>query len=443
MSKLQPHLSIPWIETQSPETIKSFQEKKLKELLVYLQAHSPYYRQLLATAALGLEDVQTLEDLAKIPITTKEDLQAQNNAFLCVPQVKVIDYVNTSGTLGKPVNFGLTEEDINRLAYNEYLSLSCTGGHPGELYQLTATMDKRFMAGLAYFLGARMIGAGIIRMGSGVPAMQWETIENLQPTAIIGVPSFILKLLEFAELHGINYQSSSVKKLICIGENIRQTDFSLNNLGKRIQEKWNVLLYSTYASTEMGASFTECEARAGGHHHPELVIYELLDDQDQPVAEGSPGEVTITTLGVQGMPLLRFKTGDICTAHTDRCSCGRTTTRLSPVMGRKKQMLKYKGTTLYPQSIYDALNEVAFVKNYVVESHTSAIDTDEIIINVSCTGEDTNEAYLRDHLRSRLRVAPTLRFRTISEMQQLQHPEHTRKPIIFIDKRVKKTVVLS
>ena len=97
----------------------------------------------------------------------------------------------------------------------------------------------------------------------------------------------------------------------------------------------------------MGTSFTECGQGAGGHHHPELIIVEFLGENDHPVKEEEPGEVTITTLGVEGMPLLRFKTGDVCCHFTDPCKCGRATLRLGPVIGRKKQMIKYKGTTLY------------------------------------------------------------------------------------------------
>ena len=164
-----------------------------------------------------------------------------------------------------------------------------------DIYQLMLTLDRQFMAGMAYYSGIRKMGAGIIRLGPGVPAFQWETILRLKPTAIVAVPSFILKLIQFAKEHHIDINSSSVKKAICIGENIRNTDFSLNILGKRITEAWNIQLFSTYASTEMQTAFTECEAGKGGHLQPEFLIVELLDENNQPVAPGEPGEVTITT----------------------------------------------------------------------------------------------------------------------------------------------------
>lgn len=112
------------------------------------------------------------------------------------------------------------------------------------------------------------------------------------------VPSFLIKLIEFAEKNHIDYHHCSMQKCVCIGEALRNPDFTLNTLGKRIHEKWDSLqLYSTYASTEMQSSFTECNEFHGGHLQPELIIVEFLDDNNQPVKEGEAGEVTITTLG--------------------------------------------------------------------------------------------------------------------------------------------------
>jgi phenylacetate-CoA ligase len=106
---------------------------------------------------------------------------------------------------------------------------------------------------------------------------------------------------------------------------------------------------------------------AGGHVQPELIILEILDEEGYPVAGGGQGEVTITTLGIEGMPLLRYRTGDLCVRHSEPCSCGRHTARLSPVLGRKQQMIKLKGTTLYPPILFDLLNGMKEIKEYVIE----------------------------------------------------------------------------
>ena len=427
---------IPEIEKKTLPEIKKYQESRLPELLEYLNTRSKFYRELFSKNNINIKSIKTLEDLAQIPVTTKTDLQERNDDFLCVDKSEVVDFITTSGTLGEPVTFAMTDSDLDRLAYNEYISFSCAGTTEDDIFQLMVTMDKRFMAGLAYFLGLRKLGAGVIRIGPGLQELQFESIRRFSPTGFITVPSFIPKLIDYAEKHGIDYKNSSVKKAVCIGEPIRNNDFTLNTLGKKITEKWNLKLYSTYASTEMGTAFTECGEGKGGHHHPEMIIVEFLDENNRPVAEGEPGEVTITTLGVEGMPLLRFKTGDICYHHTEPCACGRNTIRLGPVIGRKQQMIKFKGTTLYPPAIYDVINEIECVENYIIEVFTNNLGTDEILIKVGCkTGAPPDEKRIKDHFRAKLRVAPQIEFLSPVEIFKLQMPEGTRKPVIFIDRR--------
>lgn len=429
-------MKIPEIERQSTDKIRIFQTQQLKNLVVYLKERSPFYGRLFDHYGIDEHSVQTLDDLKNLPFTTKEDLQAFNKDFYCVPREQIIDYACTSGTSGHPVTVVLTEKDMDRLAYNEAVSLACTGGDEHELYQLCTTIDKRFMAGLAYAMGTRKLGAGLIRMGSANPAMQWNAILSEEPTALIIVPSFLLKLIEYAELHNIDYQNSSVKKAICIGESIRDLGFESNALGRRIKEKWSIELYSTYASTEMGAAFTECEAQKGGHHHPELLIMEVVDIGGHPVPDGAPGELVITTLGLEGMPLLRFKTGDVCVAYSEPCSCGRNTKRLSPIIGRKQQMLKFRGTTLFVPAIYNTLNAIPGVKNYQVEVKSNAEGIDDVLILI---GTDDREEEIRHEiiecLRTNLRVTPNILIKPRKEVHNLLFPNGNRKPIVFVDKR--------
>lgn len=426
----------PKIEYQTPEEIKTFQEQEMRKMLTYIQQNSPFYQRLFREHNINPAQIQTLEDLQQIPFTSKEDLQQYNEDFYCVDKSKFVDYITTSGTLADPTTFAMTDHDLERLAYNEAISFYCAGGYPGERYQLMTTIDKRFMAGLAYFLGIRKMGGSVIRVGNGIPELQWDTIQRIKPNAIICVPSFILKIIKYAEEHGIDYRKSSIKKAVCIGENLREPDFSLNLLGKKIKEKWDIELFSTYASTEMSTTFCECEAGKGGHHHPELIICELLDDDNLPVKENEFGELTITTLGVEGMPLLRFKTGDICQFHHEPCSCGRTTMRISPIIGRKNQMIKFKGTTLYPSSIFDVLDNVDYIENYIVEVSSNEIGTDHVLVYVGATSRSRELIKdLQDRFRAKLRVAPDIQFKEIDEIKRIQFPEEKRKPIKFIDKR--------
>ena len=386
----------PDIQFASQQEIKAYQESLLAETLQYLQQHSPYYRRMFAEQGIDVADIRHIEDLAGLPVTTKTDLQLHNDDFLCVPRNEVIDYVTTSGTLGTPVNFA------------------------------------------PYFMGARELGMGVCRVGNGIPELQWDTIHRIHSTCGMVIPSFLLKLIDFAEKNGIDYHQSSLKKCICIGEALRMyPDYEPNTLGKQIQARWSELkLHSTYASTEMQASFTDCEYFHGGHLQPDLIIVEFLDDDNNPVPDDEPGEVTVTTLQVTGMPLLRFKTGDICYHHSDPCPCGRNTIRLSPVLGRKGQMIKYKGTTLYPPALFDILDNIPAVTNYIVEVYTNNIGTDEILIRVGAPNAGSSlEKEIKDLFRAKVRVAPTVRFEQPELITQLQFPAMSRKPVKFIDLR--------
>jgi phenylacetate-CoA ligase len=420
------------IENQLPDQIKLYQEHRLKEHLRYLQQHSPYYRHLFQENKISLDKIKSLEDLEQIPTTCKDDFSKHNFDFLCVPKSKVIDYATTSGTTGNPVIIALTENDLQRLADNECRSFTCAGSQPDDVFQLMLTLDKQFMAGMAYFLGIRKLGAAAMRIGPASPHTQWENILRFKPNAIVAVPSFIIKLIDYAEAHGIDLHKSGIERAVCIGEPLRHGDLSPNTLANRITAKWNIQLFSTYASTEMQTAFTECEYGCGNHHQPELVIVEILDEDGGQLKAGEFGEATITTLGVEGMPLLRYRTGDICCFYDEPCGCGRNTVRLSPVVGRKNQMIKYNGTTIFPPSIYDALGSVAEIKDYLVEVLKNDLGNDEIVLHISQGGNlDVVEERIKQVLQAKLRVLPNLNFVSAKHLQSLR-PAESRKPVTII-----------
>jgi len=427
------------IEFRSSKEIDAFQNNRLQDALKYLAGHSPFYKKMFCDNEIDISSIKAIEDLTRLPFTEKKDLQLHNDEFLCVPKEKIVDYITTSGTLGDPVTFGCTDKDLDRLAYNEMKSFSCAGLQPGNIVQLMTTIDKRFMAGLAYFLGIRRLGASIIRVGNGMPELQWDTIQRIKPDTIMCVPSFILRLVEYAEQHGIDYRKSSVKRIVGIGEGLRNQDFSLNLLGHRIKEKWDVELFATYSSTEMGATFSECPYGCGGHVHPELIIVEIIGDDNRPVKDGEVGEVVVTTLGVEGMPLLRFRTGDMSSKVIEQCKCGRNSYRLTPIVGRKNNMIKLKGTTIYPPAINDVLDNTPYVVNYVVIVQNSFAGTDEVVVKVGVVGKPTVDVIkdLKDRFRARIRVAPIVEVLSPEDVNKMNNPSNNRKPIKFIDNRKK------
>lgn len=426
----------PEIEFDTKENIKLYQEKELRKALKYLINNSAFYQKMFRNNNINLSEINTIEDLQKIPFTEKKDLQLYNDDFLCVPKNKIIDYITTSGTLGDPVTFAMTDKDLDRLAYNEKISFLCTGTNSDNIVQLMTTLDKRFMAGLAYFLGLRELGAGVIRVGNGIPELQWDTIKRINPDTIMCVPSFILKIIDYAEKNNIDYKNSSIKKIVCIGESLREQDFSFNLLSQKIKEKWDVELYSTYASTEMATTFAECEYGCGGHHHPELIICEFIKEDGTSAKEGEVGELVITSLGVEGMPLLRFKTGDLVSYYSEPCKCGRNTIRVSPVVGRLNQMIKYKGTTLYPPAIYDVLDNTPYVENYVIFVRTNSSGMDDVIVKIGSRNQDYKHIKdLKDRFRAHIRVAPSIEFESIEKIHFINFPQTSRKPVKFIDER--------
>ena len=219
---------------------------------------------------------------------------------------------------------------------------------------------------------------------------------------------------------------------------MRDQNFELNSLGKKIKEKWDVDLFATYSSTEMSATFSECEYGCGGHHHPELLIVEIIGEDDNPVPEGEVGEVVITTLGVEGMPLLRFRTGDMACIHPEPCRCGRQTFRISPIVGRKNHMIKYKGTTLYPPAMTEVLTNASYVENYYITISTNeTTETDDVTITVGLRQEPDFDVIkdLKDRFRAKIRVAPQIIIAPVEDIRKVNFPAMSRKPVTFIDNR--------
>jgi phenylacetate-CoA ligase len=413
---------------------ENYHLRALREHLARLLDKSPFYKEHLKWCGPSARAVETLDHFRELPFTEKDDLARDNMAFLCADMADVRDIVTTSGTLGDPVSLFLTEGDLQRLGRNEAGSFRIAGCTPADTFQLLTTIDKRFMAGLAYFLGVRELGGRIVRSGPGALQLQWESIQRFRPTVLIAVPSFIPRLVRYAREHGIDPAASSVRSIICIGEPVRNADLSPNLLAQRITSEWGVTLLSTYASTEMATAFTECPHGNGVHVQPEFIHVEVVKENGEHAADGEAGEVVVTPLGVEGMPLLRYRTGDICHWHGTPCACGRNTPRLGPVVGRRQQLLKFKGTSLYPNAIIDLLAHMREVSSFVVEVERDELGLDEVILRLSLRGENAEER-VREEMASKLRVTPRIILADREEIDRLRFNENERKPRLLIDRR--------
>ena len=395
----------------------------------------PFYRELYGKNGITATSVADLNGLADLPFTTREDIDADPALFGLNDERQIRDIALTSGTTGEPVIVPYTQEDLQRLAFNEAVAFYSAGVRKGDRVLLTVTLDRCFIAGLAYYAGVTSLGGTAIRSGPGQVARQWYLIEKLKPKVILGVPSFLLELGRWGQDNGYDVAGSSVTTVITIGEPMRKPDFSLTESGRQLENIWGGRVHVSYGATEFETAFGECSAAAGGHVHPELMLVEIVDDDGNILPEGKPGEIVVTPLGVRGFPLVRFKTGDIGRLHSGVCSCGWSTERLGPTEGRLAQRLKYKGTTFYPEAVFYALQDFKQITAAYIEVRSTTEGTDDITVIVGCDAARVNEETVVEKLQAHIRVRPEVVIKSSAEVDSVMRGDGGRKPKKFFDLR--------
>lgn len=416
--------------------IARIRDQGIRRTVAYACQRSRFWQARLSAAGLNPSDIGSADALTGVPLTRKADLADSGRDLWCVRPEEVVDIVTTSGTTGRATMYPMTEADIKRLGYNEYLSFTCAGITPDDVVLVAVTMDRCFMAGLAYYEGLRQIGATAVRVGSGSPALVLSLVKRLEPTAIVSVPSFLDIIATHAAEQDISLEASPVTRLICIGEPVRDANLAPTPLAQRVEAAWGARVYSTYGVTEIAGSLCECSAGRGGHLHPELLHIEILDGQGRPVPEGQVGEIVATTFGVQAMPLLRFCTGDLSCYTFQQCECGRRTPRIGPILSRKDQMLKIKGTTVYPAAVKQALDAIGLVAEYVLIATSPDTLSDHLEVVVAVTGEaHMAQRRIEACLQGDLKVTPAVRIASAEEIADLRGNGSARKKRVFIDRR--------
>ncbi len=419
-----------WLST---EEIAATQQRLLREHLAYCQQYSPHYRRVLDGVSVGNI---TLESLADLPRTDKAVFSERNEDFLAVSSDKIVDIVLSSGTTGAPSTVMYSEHDLQRLAYNEAISFAACGVTSRDTALLTCTMDRCFVAGLAYQSGLRQLGSAVIRSGAGSLMSQCDLIRRLRPTVLVGVPSFLRKLGRFLGENGLDPAATSVRRLIAIGEPLRDADFSPLPLAEDLENLWGVPVFSTYATSETVSTFCECTSGCGGHLNPELAIVEIVDAAGRRLPGGEHGEVVLTPLQCEGMPLVRFQTGDTSFLIHEPCSCGRITPRLGPILGRRSQMIKTKGTTVYPLSILAALDSMPGISEYCVIVTSEDRLSDHLTVHAAvCSGHGCSAESIAEQLQSRLRVKTSVVIKTEAEIAREVFAPESRKANRFLDRR--------
>lgn len=411
-------------------------EKQLGFLRAHLRhaATTPFYQRRFADCALVPDEIGSIADLAQIPLTSRADLDGSPELFGLRDESRIRDIALTSGTTGNAIMVPYTEADLERIFFNEMMAYHSAGVLPEDRVLLTVTIDRCFVAGLAYYQGAVSLGASVIRSGPGQFARQWELIDTFAPRVIVGVPTFLRKLALWGVDNGRDPASCSVDTLVTIGEPGRRADCTPNTLGGQLIELWQARLHSSYGATEQETAFGECAYGCGGHVHPELMLVEIVDEEGRVLPEGEPGEVVSTPLGVEGFPLVRFRTGDISRLHNAPCACGWNTSRLGPIEGRLAQRLKCKGTVLYPESIFNSIQHLPHSGVYV-EVRAAADGADLVTVVVGQSEPLVGREHFLEALQAHLRMRPEVVLKDPEAVLAQMTGDGGRKPRKFFDFR--------
>ncbi|MBU0682418.1 MAG: AMP-binding protein [Proteobacteria bacterium] len=397
--------------------------------------HSAFYNEKFTRLGLHPQDITSLHDLPALPLTSRQDLNNASHLFQAACDEDIVDLSLTSGTTGSPVQVPYTKNDLTRLALNEAIAFWGAGVRPKDRFLVCVTLDRCFIAGLAYYSGMVELGATAIRSGPGQPARQWQLIKQLRPAGLIGVPSFLLEMARWGQEHGYSPPDMGITSLITIGEPIRRADFALTALGEELTQAWNAPIYVSYGATELETGISECKQGCGGHIHPEMSLVEIIDDQGNLVADGEPGELVVTPLGVEGFPLVRFRTGDITRLYREPCACGWQTPRIGPIEGRLAQRLKVRGTTIYPDIIFQTLQKISAIEAAYIEVRAAYDLSDDIHVVVG-TRQTLDAKEVESLLQAQLRVRLTVEIQALELVQKTMSGGH--KPKKFFDLRDKK-----
>ena len=416
-------------EFLSADEIEARSVRALRNHVRHVKEASPFYRETLA--GVQPEEIFTLQDFECLPLTSKQTLVERTPDFLAVAPDEVVETVVTSGSTGNPLVFSLTSNDLDRLSFNEALSFNGMGVTSADRAQVIVSLDRLFIAGMAYYRGLVLLGANTMRIGVQSLDMQMHYLDLLKPTVVVGVPSFLKKLAVELGKKGFDTRKASVRKIACIGESIRGQDMALNAVGAALEDLYAAKVYSTYGNTELAVAYCECIEQKGGHGRPELVYTEIVDEQGNPVPDGTAGELVATPLGVEAVPLVRYRTGDITFKVPGACSCGRNSCRIGPILARKSQMIKVKGTTVYPLTITAALDELDFVDDYVIVLEGDESLSDQAVIHVAAPAPRVEA--IAGHLRARARVSLPVLISNAPTIKALRGD--SRKKVRIVDRR--------
>ncbi len=370
----------PSIERMPAEELKLIQEKKLRALVNTVYEYSPFYRRKFKELGIHPSDIRKLEDITKLPFTTKNDLR-ENYPFglFAVPLSQVVRFHASSGTTGKPTVVGYTENDIRVWIESLCRGLVSCGVTSDDIMQISYGYGL-FTGGLGFHYAAERIGATVIPISAGNTARQVELMKDLGTTVIACTPSYMLYLTEYASQMGVNIAEDTNLKMGIFGAEPWSEETR-----KRIERKTGIIAYDVYGTSELsGPLFTECVERCGLHIWADHFLIEVVDPETgEQLSEGERGELVVTTLSKEAMPLIRWRTGDITYIETDKCACGRTHPRIMRILGRADDMIIVRGVNVFPSQIEHVLMQIPEVgEHYMIILDRKPDGLDEMTIQV-------------------------------------------------------------
>lgn len=370
------------LECMPLEDLKNTQSERLCELVSYVYENSDIYRAQLDGHGVGPGDIKTIDDIVKLPFTTKEAMRDNYPFKLFSRPVSEIREIHvSSGTTGNPTVVGYTEQDLDLWGEVMARCLACAGAEPGDMVQ-NAYGYGLFTGGLGVHYGALKMKCTILPMSAGGTARQLKLMQDFRPRVLTCTPSYAIFMVEDAIKMGIEPRSSSWKVGLHGAEPWTQA------MRTKIEDSWDMVATDIYGLSEIiGPGVAqECQQKQGLHIFSDVFYPEIIDPEtNQPVADGEYGELVITTLTKTGIPLIRYRTRDIVTMSTERCGCGRTSPRISKVRGRTDDMIIVRGINVFPSQIEHVLLSVEGVQPHyqlVVDRAENGLDTLEVLVEV-------------------------------------------------------------
>ncbi len=427
----------PEIETMGREELRKLQLERLKWSIKQARK-SPFYSKVYGALEVDEESFTSVDDLAKLPFTTKNDLREHYPFGLnAVPQEKVVRLHSSSGTTGNPTVICHTKHDIETWAHRMARCMYMVGLRDSDVFQNTSGYGM-FTGGLGMQNAAEHLGMLTVPAAAGNSLRQIKFIKDFGTTAIHAIPSYVIRLAEVFAENGIDVARDTKLKTLIIG-----AEPHTEEQRRRIEEMMSVKAYNCFGMSEMsgpGVAF-ECKNQNGLHIWEDSYIVEIIDPETlEPVADGEIGELVLTTLDREAMPLIRYRTRDLTRIITGECSCGRTHKRLDRFKGRSDDMFIVKGVNIFPMQIEKILMQYPEVgTNYLITIETMG-NNDEIIIEVELGDAFTDDyAKLQDLSRSMTRtlkdellVTPKVKLVGSGTL-----PKSEGKAIRVVDKRAK------